>query len=534
MNKIKKSNIILSIIFIITILNSVGYSKAGEKGAVSSLFSGYTCGELQKIALNTPASLFKEWADPIILGENQSMFDGIAKRGDMLEFLSKLGDVHKTIQILEASVNGTYSEVMSIYLDHALGKALEALGTGVPGAIWTVFKSLNDFAVYLNNDILRLNINTFAIFADSDPELLGNDGVDIFLARYCRIDMETGWDTRRTLTTRIAVAEYATNVLNIKNFPAFGNWTDNKKNLNLVRSVTKSLLTEVKNKHKEMKKLQKEMGNALITYKKQLSILEQFNGVLDEIKNLACIECPENEEWYFSTRECECIEGYTENKDTDCIKEQDCDENEHWDEYEGACECNDGYTEDEDGECVKKRDCDENEYWDEDEGACECNDGYTEDENGDCVKKQDCDKNEYWDEDEGACECEDGYTEDENGDCVEQDEEKECNTNEEWNDDTKRCKCIEGYKKNEIDICVSIDNEEEEETVDEDICSIEYIDNLAFLLEFLVADTKLSETELISYINKFNKEINDQSSDPCNNSIIAYCYYSATEVAARM
>ena len=53
-------------------------------------------------------------------------------------------------------------------------------------------------------------------------------------------------------------------------------------------------------------------------------------------------------------------------------------------------------------------------------------------------------------------------------------------------------------------------------------------------MEFLVADTKLSETELISYINKFNKEINDQSSDPCNNSIIAYCYYSATEIAARM
>ncbi|MFC1786405.1 hypothetical protein ACFLZA_03535, partial [Candidatus Neomarinimicrobiota bacterium] len=52
--------------------------------------------------------------------------------------------------------------------------------------------------------------------------------------------------------------------------------------------------------------------------------------------------------------------------------------------------------------------------------------------------------------------------------------------------------------------------------------------------EVLVADTKLSETELISYINKFNKEINDQSSDPCNNSIIAYCYYSALEIAARM
>jgi len=112
---------------------------------------------------------------------------------------------------------------------------------------------------------------------------------------------------------------------------------------------------------------------------------------------------------------------------------------------------------------------------------------------------------------------------------------KECKENEKLNTKTYDCDCIDGYEKNENDICVSKEEkEEEEETIDEDICSIEYINSLAFLLEVLVADTKLSETELISYINKFNKEINDQSSDPCDNSIIAYCYYSALEIAARM
>ncbi|MFC1528057.1 carboxypeptidase-like regulatory domain-containing protein [Candidatus Neomarinimicrobiota bacterium] len=113
---------------------------------------------------------------------------------------------------------------------------------------------------------------------------------------------------------------------------------------------------------------------------------------------------------------------------------------------------------------------------------------------------------------------------------------KECKENEKLNTETYDCDCVDGYKKDENDICVPKDDEEEEddeeETVDE--CSLEYIEALTFMLEVLVADTKLSETELISYINKFNKEINDQSSDPCNNSIIAYCYYSALEIAARM
>jgi len=114
---------------------------------------------------------------------------------------------------------------------------------------------------------------------------------------------------------------------------------------------------------------------------------------------------------------------------------------------------------------------------------------------------------------------------------------KECKENEKLNTETYNCDCIDGYKKDENDICVPKDDEEaeeEEETGGDDICSIEYIKSLEFLLEFLIADTKLYETELIGYINKFYKEINDQSSDICRNEMIAYCYYSATEIAARM
>ncbi len=143
------------------------------------------------------------------------------------------------------------------------------------------------------------------------------------------------------------------------------------------------------------------------------------------------------------------------------------------------------------------------------------------------VIKHDCKENEEWSIDKKACVCKEGFTPNKNGDCIKVKECKE-NEHEHWDADIGDCICDDGYSKNKENVCVS----DEEESTDD--CSIEYIKSLVFLLEVLVADTKLSETELLSYINKFNKEINDQSSNPCDNSIIAYCYYSASEIAARM
>jgi uncharacterized Zn-binding protein involved in type VI secretion len=301
--------------------------------------------------------------------------------------------------------------------------------------------------------------------------------------------------------------------------------------------------------------------------------------------------------WSEEKGDCVCIEGYKANLAGECIKIIDCDdESKYFDVEQNACVCNEflGYypTEDPDicsrftavrfepiqfegtiGEVASFNvigidqsgvsttlrteeievtkvgrntydrtvdghnvtltiigiECDATtEYWNESERRCDCKDGFTANKKGKCIEDHDCDENEYWDEDTEDCECDEGYIEDEDGECV---IEHDCNINEEWNETLKNCVCIEGYEKNEIDICESVEDEEEE-LIDD--CSIEYIQSLAFLLEVLVAETKLNETELISYINKFNKEINDQSSDPCDNSIIAYCYYSATEIAARM
>lgn len=737
-----------------------------EKGAAATLFGGYTCGQLQNLALSTPSSLFEEWAAKTVTSSSSGIAKDLANSAFISEVLSDLGTVHKGIEILEEAMYGDLKKVVSIALSAALDETLKAIPGGIPGAVWTVFKSLNDFAVYLNNDIIGKNIKTFALFAENDPAILGDGGVDHFLAVYCRIDMEEGFDSNRTRATRGAVMEYAWNRLNMPKFPVFKDWTISEQNMNLVRSVVKSMLNDVDAELKKMRRLQSELGVAVSNYKEQVSIISQFKGVIDDINGMDCVPCAEHEKWRFTTMACECIEGYTEDQYGDCIKELDCDRNEHWDEYYGSCECNEGYTEDEDGECIKVKDCDENEYWDIDEGDCECVYGYSEDKHGDCIEIEDCDENEYWDVDEGECVCNDGYVEDENGICIEDkelhvkieltypvgqspkvfttgwifgakasvkvgdepekdisgqvqwsgngtfspaigsvssptlrpgrntinlsvtidgqtftekfrvkavsptgyarvgdkaycvshahgcpacphtvigpiitgspnvlidglpaarqgdtgvhsaccgpntfeivqgdgnvlingrpaarighktlhcsfaagniveasftitecdhdknerwDPDKEecvcqdgyeedddgecvkkhdCPDNEEWSDTVEDCVCIEGYAKNDNDICVpeeELEEEEEEEEDDVDICSLDYIQSLSFLLEILVADTKLYETELLSYISKFNKEINDQSSDPCENSIIAYCYYSAKEIAARM
>jgi len=121
-------------------------------------------------------------------------------------------------------------------------------------------------------------------------------------------------------------------------------------------------------------------------------------------------------------------------------------------------------------------------------------------------------------------------------------------TTEYWNAEERRCDCMEDeYSRNDEGLCVPIVEEsdeigeETEEGTDEDLtegtvfdCSPEYIEPLVNVTEDLIADSKLLETDIISYINQFNKEINNQASNPCNNSTIAYCYSNALRISAEL
>lgn len=220
---------------------------------------------------------------------------------------------------------------------------------------------------------------------------------------------------------------------------------------------------------------------------------EHCGGIGKIVDSPVDLTCGDNEKW--TEDGCECEDGFERNDDDICVKideEHDCEDNEEWSDNDNACICKDGYTANKSGDCIEIKDCDKNEHFDVEEEDCVCDDGFTENNDGDCIKVKKCADNEHWDEGEGDCVCDDGFTKDDKGKCV------------------------------------------PEEEIDEDICSIGYVKSLAQLINFLIAENKSNESALQSYISKFNKEINDQSSDPCNNSIIAYCYYNASEIAARM
>lgn len=65
-------------------------------------------------------------------------------------------------------------------------------------------------------------------------------------------------------------------------------------------------------------------------------------------------------------------------------------------------------------------------------------------------------------------------------------------------------------------------------------CSKDYFEDLVDMTDLSIIYWKESETELLSYINSFNKEINNQTINPCNNSTISYCYHNASELATEM
>jgi len=205
----------------------------------------------------------------------------------------------------------------------------------------------------------------------------------------------------------------------------------------------------------------------------------------------------------------------------------ECEENAYWDSNKDECICKDSYDENEDGGCVKideDHDCKDNEEWNDDKKDCVCKDGFTPNKKGECIEIKDCDNNQHFDVDKDDCVCDDGFTPNKKGDCI---EIKDCSgDNEHFDADIGDCECDDGFTKNDKNKCVA-------EVVD-DICSMGHINSLISRMRMLIAENKSDESLLLSYIRKFEKEINDQSSDPCANSIVAYSYYNALSIAARM
>ncbi len=261
--------------------------------ASADLLGRYSCAEVKKLAMSAPQELFAMWAESRILGDGTGLADEIAKRGNVNLVLANIADINTAIQGLEEAAFGDWKKVAEIFADWLLDKTLALTGSGIPGAVWTVCKELNQFAVDLNAEILDINIRTYATFAERDPEILGKNGVEHFLKNYLDADM-TEKDTFDLVKRRASLGEYAKVKLGIKDFPGVREWKDN---WNQVRSVAASMLREVDRevvKRKKFRQLQGALREQLDQLKREKAVLTTFQGLLNQVHSMTCQDTPKD------------------------------------------------------------------------------------------------------------------------------------------------------------------------------------------------------------------------------------------------
>ena len=113
----------------------------------------------------------------------------------------------------------------------------------------------------------------------------------------------------------------------------------------------------------------------------------------------------------------------------------------------------------------------------------------------------------------------------------------DCNpSTERWNEELKTCECLPPFLKNSLGECVDPEELGKELGEDSSECST-LNDELVLLIE---ASRQLKDTYLDNHWtfqlhhDRFMKEINDQAADVCENQMIGYTYYHASNAANRM
>ena len=283
----------LAVVSITALLVMCQISTLAAEEAGSALLGRYTCSQVKELAMSKPQELFAMWAEEKILGDGTGVADELAKRGNINLALSKIGDLTTVIQGLEEAARGDSKNALEILGGWAFWKVMEELELaemlGVPGAVWTVCKELNQFAIDLNEEILDINIRTFADFAQRDPRLLEKHGETYFLKTYLDSDL-TQPDTYDMIKRRAALMEYAKVKLGIKNFPGVREWP---QHWNSVRSVARSMLNEVEaevEKRRKFEQLQGELRAQLTELKSELTVLTAFQGLLGQALAMTCQE----------------------------------------------------------------------------------------------------------------------------------------------------------------------------------------------------------------------------------------------------
>ena len=249
------------------------------------LVKKYGCKKLKEMAQGKLVELFGAWSTSEILGTGTGIASEIARRGDINIVIQNLGKIEKAIEILEEAINGDPKKALEIIGEFITTEGLTSLtGSGTPAAVFTAVKALGEFAKYLNNEILRINIKTIAGMAEKNPDVFC---VDYYLRVIARIheikpgDRVTWKDGNYPL--RSVIWEYAQQRLNINLGPITEVWKDPVK-YKLLQTVVYTMLKEVCDYFCYKLTLKQQLNKLIV----EQNLLQRFYSLIQYILKVDC------------------------------------------------------------------------------------------------------------------------------------------------------------------------------------------------------------------------------------------------------
>jgi hypothetical protein len=300
------------------------------------LVKKYGCKKLKEMVQGKLVELFGAWSSQEILGTGTGIASDIARRGDINIVIQNLSKIEKAIEILEEAINGEPKKALQILGEFITTQGLTSLtGSGTPAAVFTAVKTLGDFAKYLNNEILKINLKTIAGMAEKNPDVFC---VDYYLRVIARIheikpgDRVTWKDGNYPL--RSVIWEYAQQNMNINLGPITDVWKDPVK-YKLLQTVVYTMLKEVCDYFCYKLELKNTLNKLIV----EQNLLQRFYSLIEYIRGINCQgidEKPDCNAYYPNSEavwnedqqkyECKCKTGYEWNAArTACVQTKpDC------------------------------------------------------------------------------------------------------------------------------------------------------------------------------------------------------------------
>jgi hypothetical protein len=255
--------------------------------AATELVKKYGCDQVKGWAMGGVDNALAVWAKYIISGFDDRIIDEIIERGVIGDVLEHGGSIMTMITALDEAATGDLWKAAEIAGGGAWDMQLSILAGPHAAAVWTVCKVLNDIAVELTKEIVYLNLETGANWAEKDVALLGPARVDYFLDNYLKWDDRSPYELNtRVRQFRTMFYEYIREDMGQSDFPDVNDWPANK---NRVRVAAAAMLNDISLivKGREQQKI---LGEKLAALRAEMAVIQNFQSWWAMVKGITCTE----------------------------------------------------------------------------------------------------------------------------------------------------------------------------------------------------------------------------------------------------